>query len=71
MYTYQFSYHPAFSVPDFACFCALLSILARLLQFHRARLFHHIYGHVHGEHILIIGYSALSPTQVTNILVGL
>lgn len=29
--SYQFSYHPAFSVPDFACFWALLSILARLL----------------------------------------
>uniref|UniRef100_A0A0V0HF94 Putative ovule protein n=1 Tax=Solanum chacoense TaxID=4108 RepID=A0A0V0HF94_SOLCH len=28
----QFSYHPAFSVPDFACFCALLSILAKLLH---------------------------------------
>ena len=29
---YHFSYHPAFSMPDFACFCALLSIIARLLQ---------------------------------------
>jgi len=31
-FAYHFSYHPAFSVPDFACFCALLSIIARLLQ---------------------------------------
>ena len=30
---YHFSNHPAFSEPDFACFCALLSIRTRLLQF--------------------------------------